>query len=236
MGRPALARPAPWWRSSDRSWDPRARCSSPPRVTPPWTTWPRDWTAVEWTSSGQCVSNDGQYPDCVLGSVIPPKWLRKSSIGHWITSCAMSLQFLETSSTKQPRQHTAALILRVNLEISEILFQQYWHFLELQYQAKKQEAKLGRLINEQLVKAAVVFGTFMNCSDCKSANEKLTFLQAKYLQLVPCNIFLGVSLLWPWLMSVPRPRRPQFGFWSPEPKSSYWRETTTSCLQLCTIE
>ena len=40
--------------------------------------------------------------------------------------------------------------------------------LELEYQVKKQEAKLGRLINEQLVNAAVIFGTFMNCSDCKA--------------------------------------------------------------------
>ena len=31
----------------------------------------------------------------------------------------------------------------------------------------KQGAKLGRLINEQLVNAAVVLGTFMCCSDCK---------------------------------------------------------------------
>ena len=44
----------------------------------------------------------------------------------------------------------------------------------------KQGAKLGRLINEQLVNAAVVLGTFMCCSDCKDQEiEKKTFLQIK---------------------------------------------------------
>ena len=44
----------------------------------------------------------------------------------------------------------------------------------------KQGAKLGRLINEQLVNAAVVLGTFMCCSDCKDQEMKNnTYLQIK---------------------------------------------------------
>ena len=44
--------------------------------------------------------------------------------------------------------------------------------LELEYQVTKQGAKLGRLINEKLVNAAVVLGTFMCCSDCKDQEIK----------------------------------------------------------------
>ena len=66
-------------------------------------------------------------------------------------------------------------------------------FLELEYQIKKQEAKLGRLINELLVNAAVVLGTFVNCSNGKSEGNKKDKLSvhssAGHLKNIPMNSF-----------------------------------------------
>ena len=45
--------------------------------------------------------------------------------------------------------------------------QEFEEYLELEYQVLKQEAKLGRLINQELVNASVVLGTLVNCSNGK---------------------------------------------------------------------
>ena len=44
---------------------------------------------------------------------------------------------------------------------------EYEEYLELEYQERRQDAKLGRLINQQLDNASVVLGTLVNCSDGK---------------------------------------------------------------------
>ena len=42
---------------------------------------------------------------------------------------------------------------------------EYEEYLELEYQVRMQDAKIGRLINQQLDNASVVLGTLVNCSD-----------------------------------------------------------------------
>ena len=44
---------------------------------------------------------------------------------------------------------------------------EYEEYLELEYQERRQDAKLGRLINQQLDNASVVLRTLVNCSDGK---------------------------------------------------------------------
>ena len=40
---------------------------------------------------------------------------------------------------------------------------EYEEYLELEYQDRMQDAKIGRLINQQLDNASVVLGTLVNC-------------------------------------------------------------------------
>ena len=42
---------------------------------------------------------------------------------------------------------------------------EYEEYLEVEYQVRMQDAKIGRLINQQLDDASVVLGTLVNCSD-----------------------------------------------------------------------
>ena len=44
---------------------------------------------------------------------------------------------------------------------------EYEEYLELEYQVRRQDAKIGRLINQQLDNASVVLGTLINCSEGK---------------------------------------------------------------------
>ena len=80
----------------------------------------------------------------------------------------MISQFSKTSSinpNRQPCTSMEAMNLKVKMAFLIFVSNDIFLISELEYQVKKQEAKLGRLINQHLVDAAVVLGTFMNCSN-----------------------------------------------------------------------